>query len=305
MPDVSYWMAKHRTTGLSEGNHRSASRNAAIEEKLRQGTLLVLAPHMDDETLGCGGVMGQHSSPSMIYCLFATDGSRSPAPLLPWLGSPAADLPVRRHREAVAALAELEIPERNLLFLDLPDGGLASCWERLISQLRDALAALRPEIVLAPFRFDVHPDHVALNRAIRSVLKDMQQAPTLLEYFIYYRLRFVPGGDVRACLDPGEIITVDTTSVAALKQRALGAYESQTRVQEHWQERPILTAESIRERCDQPERFLVSNPRADMLAVFTRNRFRVLFAYFFTRLAKKRKDQFVAACRWVMRKAKS
>jgi len=46
---------------------------------------LILAPHMDDEPLACGGVMILHARKAEIHSLSTTGGVASPAPLLPWL----------------------------------------------------------------------------------------------------------------------------------------------------------------------------------------------------------------------------
>jgi LmbE family N-acetylglucosaminyl deacetylase len=294
-------MADDQAATLFSDDPSSVSAAAEVRRRLVEGRLLVLAPHMDDETLGCGGTMALHADQSQVFCLFATDGSRSPTPLLPWTGKPHFDLARRRRLEAVSALADIGVPQQNLLFLDLPDGRLKKHHDVLIGKLQEALDKIQPEIVLAPFRLDVHPDHIALNRAIRIAMRSRPAPAVLLEYFVYFRLRLLPGGDIRTCLPPQSLLQIDTSTVSRIKARALSRYQSQTRIQHDWQDRPILTADRVRERCETPEQFFPSDPGSGLLTVFQRHRLRIFIAYLAERLAKRPKDQLIALLRWLFR----
>ena len=264
--------------------------------------ILVLAPHMDDETLGCGGTMLLHASKPDVHCLFATDGAASPAPLLPWLGRIDGGLAAARRREALAAAATIGVPAENLRFLDLPDGKLTARRQDLLRALAEAVAAIEPEFVFAPFRYDVHPDHVALNRAARDVLRALPAAPALLEYFVYHRLPLAPRGDVRQALEPRALLRIDTRSVADAKRAALGCYLTQTTIRYPWQDRVVLTDESLRRRCAEPELFVPTDPAAPLSAGFVSHSRQIRFAGLATRLGKRRKDQAAALVRWVLQR---
>jgi LmbE family N-acetylglucosaminyl deacetylase len=256
---------------------------------------------MDDETLACGGTMLLHADKRRVHCLFATDGARSPVPPLPWLGTADPRLAGTRRREALAAATRIGIPHANLRFLDLPDGRLASRQRELVTLLRGAIDDIRPAFVLAPFRHDVHPDHIALNRAARVVLRGIESAPALLEYFVYHRLRGLPGGDVRRAVDEGGLVCIDTATVAAAKREALDCYRSQTTIGYAWQSRPILTPESLQVRCAEAECFLPSDPRAAVSAGL-RSPARVRLACLAMRYGKPPKERFKALLRWAMRR---
>ena len=265
-----------------------------LQDRLLSDRLLVLAPHMDDETLACGGTVLRHNDRQSIYCLFATDGAASPAPLLPWRGRADPGIVDIRRQEALAATSRLGIPESNLRFLGLPDGGLAGLLDRLVSALEDAVHAIRPQFVLAPFRFDVHPDHIALNRAARGVLRELPSAPQLLEFFVYHRLRLAPQGDVRRAITPERLITVDTTPVADAKRAALDCYRSQTTILYPWQERPTLTPQSLEARCAEPEVFLHSDPAAALADGLAPHALRIRIASMLMRWGKRPKDRILA-----------
>ena len=46
------------------------------------GTILIVAPHMDDEALACGGLIAKLPQKDRIHILYATDGMKSPAPIM-------------------------------------------------------------------------------------------------------------------------------------------------------------------------------------------------------------------------------
>ncbi len=52
-----------------------------------RGVVCVAVPHMDDGVLACGGSVALLPRGSQVHFVYATDGSRSPAPLFPWIGS--------------------------------------------------------------------------------------------------------------------------------------------------------------------------------------------------------------------------
>ena len=282
-----------------------AGARPASPRLLRQvlaGRLLVLAPHMDDETLACGGTILLHDDKTAVHCLFATDGAASPAPLLPWLGATDPDLAARRRQEAMDAAAALGLSAGQLEFLDLPDGALTAHRARLETGIGEAVSRLQPDFVLAPFRHDVHPDHVALNRAARRVIRRMQRPPGLLEYFVYHRLRGIPGGDVRRAVRPDAMLVVDIRQVADAKRAALDCYASQTQLQQEWQERPILTEESLAQRCAEPECFLPTDPAGALDEGFAAHAARVRLAAWAMRVGKRPKDRAVACLRWALRR---
>lgn len=275
--------------------------NKDLLRRLLTSKLLVLAPHMDDETLACGGTMLLHANKRHVHCLFATDGAASPAPLLPWTGRIDSDIVNQRRREAVAATAQLGISADNLRFLNLPDGRLPAHRHELAIGLSEIMETVRPDFVLVPFRYDVHPDHTALNRATRAVLRRMKAPPSMLEYFIYHRLLFVPERDVRKAVERRALVTVDTLSVASAKRDAIDCYVSQTTIRHDWQDRPILTAENVKLRCTEPECFLITDPSAPLSdGLFAHGR-RIQLACLAARYGKRPKDRVRAFTRWLLK----
>ena len=219
------------------------------------GTVLVVAPHMDDEILACGGLVARLPGKERIHFVFATDGMRSPAPVMPWRDAITPDLGERREHESRDAARMLGVPDENLHFLRLPEAELPAHEPELASRLLDRVRAIRPDHILIPFRYDRHLDHLAVNRAIVQAKREGAIHAVLTEFFVYYRWRLLPGGDVRRYVRPEHLIEVDIDEVAALKRAALDCFTTQTTRFYEWQTRPILRPELLDEECVGPEQF--------------------------------------------------
>jgi len=222
------------------------------------GSIAIVAPHQDDETLGCGGLIALVASQREIHVIFVTDGSRSPLPD----GAPAnpALVPARED-EAREAMACLGVPPKRLHFLRLPDGRLADHEAELQQKLEDVLTQIAPATVLVPFRYDWHPDHLAVQRVAARAHAQGRIPGVLVEYFVYTQRRLLPGGDIRSCLAPGKLWAVEIASVAARKREALECFRSQTTRYFDWQRRPILTGDVLTRACRSPEIFFPSAGR--------------------------------------------
>jgi N-acetylglucosamine malate deacetylase 1 len=145
---------------------------------------IVFTPHADDETLGCGGMIAQkRQQGAQIDVVFLTDCSGS-HPNHPRISPPA--LSQIRKQEAIAAVTTLGVTPTAIHFLDLPDGGLAELSaiqvESAVGRLSQLITDLHPAEVYLPFRRDLHLDHEASHRLVRSAL---QHSGLMVETFQY------------------------------------------------------------------------------------------------------------------------
>jgi len=134
------------------------------KENLRHNNILVLAPHPDDDVIGCGGILDIYQKKgAKITIAYMTDGRK---------GNPKYDedaLVVQRREEARKATAVIGIDK--LMFLENRDAELSST-PKAVKELRDILHEVKPEAVFLPFLLDNHQDHRATNDIlIKSSLK--------------------------------------------------------------------------------------------------------------------------------------
>jgi LmbE family N-acetylglucosaminyl deacetylase len=133
-------------------------------ERVRAASALVLAPHFDDEVLGCGGLLAQLTAAgATVRVLFLTDGGGGREAVADRDG-----YRLRRRQEALAAAAVLGIAGCD--FLDLPDGALGDHLDQAAAAARRALLAQRPELLLCPSPLEVTADHRAAFAALHRVL---------------------------------------------------------------------------------------------------------------------------------------
>lgn len=135
---------------------------------------LVLAPHYDDEVLGCGGLVRDLTSRGGeasvdVRVLFLTDGRGTAAE-----SGEDVDAHVARRREEAASACEV-LGVAGFDELLLPDGGLDQRLDELEAALRDALLEHRPDLLLAPSPLEVSVDHRATFTALHRLLGGLRQ----------------------------------------------------------------------------------------------------------------------------------
>lgn len=173
--------------------------------------LMVLAPHPDDESIGCGGLIArwrQAGRPASVLLL--TDGARGARDLRGGeAGSAAARaLAETRRKEAEHALAALG--GTTLHPLDLPDGELARNREALAKAIAGHLARERPDVLALPFVTDRHPDHVAaFAGAVEALARIEGPKPgTILCYEVWAPL------PANAVIDISDVIEAKRAAIA-------------------------------------------------------------------------------------------
>jgi LmbE family N-acetylglucosaminyl deacetylase len=162
-------------------------------------SLLIVAPHPDDETLCCAGLMQRVArAGGRVSVVWITSGDASEIDMLliehrVFEPAKARDLAARRMREARAATGVLGVPAERQLFLGYPDRGVLKLLttnrstaytsgftgaaavpysdalfpghpytgESLERDFAAVLARVAPTLVLAPSPRDTHPDHRA------------------------------------------------------------------------------------------------------------------------------------------------
>ncbi len=178
-----------------------------------KGTVLVLAPHPDDESLGCGGALILHRRQGdPVRVVFVTDGMAGDA-----LGYYAAlDYQGLRREEAGRAAAVLGVDD--LVFWDYQDGRLAEARD-LADRLGAVLEAYKPDIIYRPSTLEIHPDHWTLGVGIEEALRRPRSVPCDFRYEIW------------ATVQPSHVI--DISAVWEQKKKAIEQYESQLRYNDY------------------------------------------------------------------------
>jgi LmbE family N-acetylglucosaminyl deacetylase len=160
------------------------SRAEDVTSQTAARSCLVLAPHPDDETLGCGAtIMRKLATGASVRVVIATDGRHSPHP-----NKLSIDAFVRvRKEEARRACAILGLSAEDITFLGLEDGRLADHRRLLRARLFDLLDTINPEEVFVSSIIDNHPDHRVLAELARELARARpDRLRALYEYPIWF-----------------------------------------------------------------------------------------------------------------------
>jgi LmbE family N-acetylglucosaminyl deacetylase len=263
----------------------TVSRPAAFDARV-----LVIAPHMDDESLGCGALLATHPRKDQAHVLIVTDGSLSPDAPKPDNGE-ARRLAAVREQEVRDALAVLGVPAANITLLGLPDGSLHATAARLRAALTSHIQQLAPDSVFVPFRYDRHSDHLAVNRAVCDAKRAGEIDADVFEYFVYSQWRLLRTGDVRDYLPTESLHRLQPGTAGVLKRRALECHRSQTTCFYAGQQRPVLSSELLDRVCAEPEAFLAYDPTHDGRRGLARGRTWVPIAHVVEPVLKRWKDR--------------
>jgi LmbE family N-acetylglucosaminyl deacetylase len=198
--------------------------------ELRSG--LVVAPHPDDETLGCGATIARKAAAgAAVTVVIVSDGRRShsSAEISP------AELAAIRRSEAERAVQRLG-PKVALIFLDFPDGELSAHTEAIASRLRQFIADLAPQDILSPALAEPPSDHSTVAAAVRTAWRAEGGPGRLLEYPVWLWSQW-PWTSNRSpahlALDPlratlaTPTVKVSTDDYLDVKTEALAAYATQ------------------------------------------------------------------------------
>ncbi|MEP7037821.1 MAG: PIG-L deacetylase family protein [Acidobacteriota bacterium] len=185
------------------------------------GKTLIVAPHPDDESLGCGGAIALLRSFNVeVEVLVLSDGTLSHPNSVKF---PAEKLRDLRENEMLDALKILGVNKENTTFFRYKDRSVPDKNSvQAVAQCAEYLALTKPQTILVPWRRDPHPDH----RAAYSLLKAANKAAKMIEYPIWL-------WEIAESEDAPKFVEIDAfrldiTSVISQKQRAINAHQSQT-----------------------------------------------------------------------------
>lgn len=193
--------------------------------------VLVIAPHPDDESLACGGLLlAAGTAGAARHVVVLTDGDNNPWPQR-WIekrwridAAARARWGARRRAEAQAALDVLGVAREARSFLGWPDAGLTDLLMREPATVAHALTAqidaFRPTHIAIPALDDAHPDHAAAHVAVRFTLMHAQAPAAQCLIYAVHGAK----GDARA-----QVVARDARQ-RELKQRAILQHQTQMRL---------------------------------------------------------------------------
>jgi N-acetylglucosamine malate deacetylase 1 len=165
-----------------------------VDEKIPASPIVALAPHPDDEAIGCGGSISLSTGTGKeVHVVYLT-----------------ADNELRK-KEAAESLKALGV--KNSRFLGFADGSL-NREKALPDTLISVFNEIKPEVVLVPFVLDNNLDHMSANQALTKVWEKKKFEFTVYAYPVW------------SPLYPNVLLDISGSWDA--KKRAIECYKSQT-----------------------------------------------------------------------------
>jgi LmbE family N-acetylglucosaminyl deacetylase len=160
---------------------------ATLHDLLGEGGAVVVAPHPDDESLGCGALIATArvwGRPVKIIVLSDGTGSHPRSTRYP-----PHRLRSLRELEVQKAASSLGVSARDLHCLALPDRFVPNCGpeaERLALLIAEHMRKAKARALFATWRHDPHSDHQAAYDIARKAVDHLPRA-RLFEYSIWGR----------------------------------------------------------------------------------------------------------------------
>lgn len=139
--------------------------------------MLAISAHPDDETLGCGGTLLKHrAAGNRLHWVIVTSAHRPQWPVAV-LRRKAAEVDRVAKAYGVRRPVQLGFPSTQLDVMPAAS---------LIAALRQAIGAVRPQVVYVVHHGDVHGDHRAVYEAATAVLKSFRMAALGVKRLLSY-----------------------------------------------------------------------------------------------------------------------
>ena len=196
---------------------------ARLDQITKGENIMVLAPHPDDESLGCGGLIAQACAlnrPPVVAIL--TDGTGSHPSSLRY---PIARLRDLREQESRQAVKILGLPPERIHFLGFRDTAAPKSGPEFACAVNAMVRLMRIDdcrVLCAPWLHEPHGDHEAAQIIARSAAS--MTGARLFSYLVW-GWTLLPD----AILPDGQVAgwRLDISGQLAIKRRGIAAHLSQ------------------------------------------------------------------------------
>lgn len=196
--------------------------------------ILIIAPHPDDESIGCGGLLS--TFPANCEILVATNGA---------LGNPewTEEFTIQTRREEFSATMNLlHIETYNML--DIGDMSL----KKNIRRIGKVIGSKKYDYIFVPNRKDNHPDHKCIFRYVKAWLITHKKKSIVVEYEVWTPLE-----------RPNYYL--DISNVILKKKEAISCYKCQLKhVKYDWGVEGLNRYRGMLKRIDYAEAYFISIP---------------------------------------------
>jgi LmbE family N-acetylglucosaminyl deacetylase len=184
------------------------------------GPVLVVAPHPDDETLGCGGLIARRAHEGRRVVIAVVTDGRALFRRFGVTEPSEADVSLMRKEETLRAVTLLGADTRDVRFLDFENERLAAERAAALRAIVSLLEGVRPSEVYLPSRFEGHREHVLVNELTREACATTRRCPATFEFTVNLK-----SGTTLESL-PVKVHRVDVSAFREREREALAQFRS-------------------------------------------------------------------------------
>jgi LmbE family N-acetylglucosaminyl deacetylase len=176
--------------------------------------MLVVAPHQDDESIGCGGaIAAQLDKNKSVQLLFVTDGGNEFAAL----GFKNRQALVEKREQEVRDVCRFSGINTDPIFLRVEQ--MSEKADEVIGRLRQAILDTQPKTIFTPFFIDAAEEHVHTTHYLAEALKTVPDDVVLYCYEVWSHV--IPN------------VVLDITPYIEKKKKMIALHESQCRATDY------------------------------------------------------------------------
>ncbi|MCA0986858.1 PIG-L deacetylase family protein [Guptibacillus algicola] len=204
---------KFMRTIIEENKEEIIERNQVVS-KLSGNKILVLAPHVDDDIIGCGGAIVQYLREGKdVHIAYLTNGQGKGTP-----GLKEEEIIEERKKEAFAVADNLGLPKTNLYFLEARDSELLTT--DIHCDLKELIQSNSIDTIFFPSIIDTHVDHYATSKKLYELYAKDEELVKDITLMMY---------EVQSPISPiYSTIILNITREFDIKKKLLKNYKSQT-----------------------------------------------------------------------------
>jgi LmbE family N-acetylglucosaminyl deacetylase len=167
---------------------------------VQRSRVLVVAPHMDDEVIACGGTLLLHRNQgSSIKVAFVSDNTCGVA-------DPAVAAEIQKVRRAEMERVRAALGFESVDEYGFPDGSLMRHESAVADRLAADIRAFQPDQILCPFPVDGHADHQACALATSAAAQKTHWKGNILAYEVWSTLWPNAAVDISTVADEKETL---------------------------------------------------------------------------------------------------
>lgn len=194
-------------------NKNNFASDNVISNNLEGERIMILAPHIDDDIIGCGGAIIKYLSENKdVYIVYLTNSGKRGSK------SEKNEVIEERKLEAINVASALNLKKEKLFFLNGEDGDLIN--SKIDNKLQNIINSANPDTIFMPSFIDSHNDHFAVTEILGRLNSKNRNIFANVDLYLY---------ESQSPLTPlYSNIFLDITDSYKKKKKLITLYVSQT-----------------------------------------------------------------------------